>query len=129
MGAVYALRARNELLLAKMRADIEGELNVALDCQEERAGLLHAQPISATPNHPAHYYYQCEYRPMVYVPNPPTFSPASNGATAVQQQQQQTHVQATLPFPAPSPTAYYYYPPPPPRSGAPVQNSHPTLTQ
>jgi hypothetical protein len=124
MGAIYALRARNELLMAQLRASVEAELGVVLDGRsssaDEHLGLLHSRPVpSPVPASPQQrYYYSCDYRPMVYVPNPPYFSSAtsyngagpSNGTSSPQLPQQ------PLQFPAPPPTGYFYYPPPPPRS-------------
>jgi len=133
MGAIYALRARNELLMAELRASVEAELGVRLDGRsssadhQEHLGLLHARPVAPSPQQ-QRYYYSCDYRPVVYMPNPPSFSSNGGGYSGSQPQPQPVPYQHGQPvqFPAPPPTGYYYYPPPPPRSaGAPSAPSAP----
>jgi hypothetical protein len=136
MGAIYALRARNELLMAELRASVEAELGVRLDGRsssadhQEHLGLLHARPVAPVAPSPQQqrYYYSCDYRPVVYMPNPPSFSSNGGGYSGSQPQPQPVPYQHGQPvqFPAPPPTGYYYYPPPPPRSaGAPSAPSAP----
>lgn len=145
MGAIYALRARNELLMAELRASVEAELGVRLDGRsssadhQEHLGLLHARPVAPVAPSPQQqrYYYSCDYRPVVYMPNPPSFSSNGGGYSGSQPQPQPVPYQHGQPvqFPAPPPTGYYYYPPPPPRSAgapsppaAPAQQSAPAGT-
>jgi hypothetical protein len=117
MGAIYALRARNELLMAQLRASVEAELGVVLDRSigdAERQGLLPGQGVSYQQQQqpltapPPRYYYSCDYRPVAYAPNPPQFS-----STAGPQSPTPLH------FPSPPMGGYYYHYPPPPARGVP----------